>query len=1275
MKYFELSASDIPDLGDGELRELVGRLCEAEILQQGLSISGVLWGGAQEAADGGLDVSVSITGGLKKPDFVPEPDTGLQVKKHRMGEAACTNEMLEKGVLKPVIVELAAKNGAYIIVSGHDDCSELMLKKRLKGMNSAIASLANKENLTLDFYGRDRIATWLRKHPGVSLWARHKLGKPLSGWRPHGRWAATPSSKEDELLVDDHPCVFPMSSHGKAPITLLEGINYVRNMLQTGGRAVRVTGLSGVGKSRFAQALFEDKVGNKPLPYANAIYADLGDNLSPTASELVTFLIANDVAAYLVLDNCPPDVHRNLQQKVTSSGTKLRLLTIEYDISDDKPEETEVIHLEPASEDTVTKLVQRRFPELGQVNATKVAEFSGGNARIALALASRVDADETLTNFSDQQLFQRLFSQRKGASDSLLESAEILSLVYSFNISEGEFEDELSALGRISDIDRKELHRHQAELLRRQIAQKRGNWRSVLPHALANRLARRALENLMISQINTELFKPQNRRLFKSCAHRIGYLHDCAAAKSLAESWISKGAPLNDISACTPEQLVCLGYIAPIFPETVLSALAKAAEQPKFASRDNPSFTKIVHLLCQLAYDDSTFDRAATLLLRFAETEENEENNNSIVDQMAQLFSLYLSGTEATPSRRQAFVAKLFFSSNSRHFEIAIKLLNSALQASHWSSIGSFGFGARKRSFGWQPSNHHEQLHWYDGFISILSDALLTDERSKTEAARRLISTHFRGLWSYAGCTDKLEIIVQKHARGGVWSDLWIAIKNAIYFDGDDIEPEILNRLKALETYAAPKDPFSEMEAYVLSNTWEHAESKDGKHSVARKSVEEKIIELGKLASSSPQYIEHLGERLWKKHFDSLWCFGQGLARGSQNKAETFEFIVNFVETIPLEDVQPNLLGGYIWEVHQSDPSLARTMQERILEETKLKDHFVYLLCSTPLEPWGIKQLIELAREGSLDAWKFSHISLGRAHETIPDNDLAELIDAIVKHPNGLSAALQIMDMRFFIDEASTYRPNQDILSSGRKLIAKLAGMSMNEIRALKSHGFDRTCNFCLGKNAPISEISEIVDLIFEGIESLRLHSFELGDLISPLLKNFPELLLDKIFLGDERENLRRDMLFRNRSYGSHKPMLNEVPINRLLAWCGQDQEKILNLANIISPYTTLGERKHPLNGVDRVELSEHMMTILDAAEDKSKIIDIIFSLTWPSGWTGSLASILEARARALAALTDYPSTIVKKIVAEKLREIEQSIHEHRTREANEDSKREQRFE
>ena len=229
-------------------------------------------------------------------------------------------------------------------------------------MASAIADLPNRQNIQLDFYCRDRLSNWLRQYPGVSLWARIKLGKPLSGWKPFGRWTSTPVEQNDALLLDEHPCVRDLNSSDKDAMSLVDGIKLVRDKLRVPKRAVRITGLSGVGKTRFAQSLFETEVEEGVLSPTNAIYADLGESLTPSASELMTYLISNNYAAFLVLDNCPPDVHRQLQKQLSESGARLSLLTIEYDISDDKPEETNVIHLEPSSEKTISSLIQRRFP-------------------------------------------------------------------------------------------------------------------------------------------------------------------------------------------------------------------------------------------------------------------------------------------------------------------------------------------------------------------------------------------------------------------------------------------------------------------------------------------------------------------------------------------------------------------------------------------------------------------------------------------------------------------------------------------------------------------------------------------------------------------------------------------------------------------------------------------------------------------------------------------------------------------------------------------------
>ena len=83
-------------------------------------------------------------------------------------------------------------------------------------------------------------------------------------------------------------------------------------------------------------------------------------------------------------------------------------------------------------------LIRRRYPHLGEVNAERIADFSGGNARLALALADRVEDGEGLSAFSNLQLFERLFWQRGALDRNLLEAAQVLSLVYSFSVSENQ---------------------------------------------------------------------------------------------------------------------------------------------------------------------------------------------------------------------------------------------------------------------------------------------------------------------------------------------------------------------------------------------------------------------------------------------------------------------------------------------------------------------------------------------------------------------------------------------------------------------------------------------------------------------------------------------------------------------------------------------------------------------------------------------------------------------------------------------------------------------
>lgn len=198
----EIEGSHISELNDTDLRHLVARLCEAELRRAGLPRSAVLAGGDQNAADGGLDVRVALppSGGLS--GFIARPCTGYQAKVPDMPPKAILKEMRPDGIIRPVIRELAAESGAYIIVSSKASVTDSVLRKRIAAMREAVAELPNSENLHLDFYDRGRLASWVRDHPGMVVWVRERIGQPIRGWRSYANWANPQQGVEAEYFLD-----------------------------------------------------------------------------------------------------------------------------------------------------------------------------------------------------------------------------------------------------------------------------------------------------------------------------------------------------------------------------------------------------------------------------------------------------------------------------------------------------------------------------------------------------------------------------------------------------------------------------------------------------------------------------------------------------------------------------------------------------------------------------------------------------------------------------------------------------------------------------------------------------------------------------------------------------------------------------------------------------------------------------------------------------------------------------------------------------------------
>jgi hypothetical protein len=327
------------------LRTLIGFLCEAELRRANLPVSAVTWGGSQTAKDGGLDVRVSLPSDSKVGGFIPRPATGFQVKKPDMPPSEIAKEMKPGGVLRPVIEELAAVSGAYIIVSSSGSTADSALTNRREAMAEAVKEYADVAKLHLDFYDRNRVASWVRDHAGLIPWVRSRIGKSVPGWRSYGRWSYVSAGADKTYLLDDKARIKTGSKNDGDGLSAVDGINRIRDALRRPGQVIRLVGLSGVGKTRLVEALFDSTIGVKALDPSLAIYTDIADSPDPQPRGLASDLVASGTRAILVVDNCPPETHKQLSEVARASGATIRVITVEYDIREDQPEGTDVFCL------------------------------------------------------------------------------------------------------------------------------------------------------------------------------------------------------------------------------------------------------------------------------------------------------------------------------------------------------------------------------------------------------------------------------------------------------------------------------------------------------------------------------------------------------------------------------------------------------------------------------------------------------------------------------------------------------------------------------------------------------------------------------------------------------------------------------------------------------------------------------------------------------------------------------------------------------------------
>ncbi len=1274
----EVTGEDIARLDDASLRELIGLLCEADYRSAGLPVKDILWGGNQDARDGGLDVVVRGEVDPPLSSFVPRKSTGFQVKKPDMPRGEVLKEMKPGGSLRGEIRDLIAAEGAYIIVSSTGSTTESALRNRTDAMKEAISKEAASGKLFLDFYDRGRIASWVRCHPTLILWVRNKAGRQLAGWRPYENWANAPGGIEEDYFLDEGLRLHDGTRRNDEGVPIEDGLTRLRIALSTPGTSVRLAGLSGVGKTRLVQALFDERLGAGALNPSQVFYSDISDGPNPDPKSLAEQLTADKSRSVIIVDNCPPDLHRRLTQTCSKRESTVSLLTVEYDIREDLPEETSVFRLEPASADLIEKIIRHRFPHISEVDARTIAEFSGGNARVAIALSNTVEKGETLSGFQDEELFQRLFRQRHDPSETLLKSAEVCSLVYSFEGTDiDSTKSELKFLASFAGIPVTDLYRDVNTLKERGLIQARNVWRAVLPHAIANRLAKRALENIPKNKIVQTFLTEGSERLIKSFTRRLSYLHDSEIAKSIVDEWLSKDGWLGKENCnFSPFGMDVFRNIAPVSPEGILKALERAAtgnDGSRFTSRDNRHFYEYVRILRHLAYDQDLFCRSVDLICRFALSERPDENHNSIRDVVKSLFFIYLSGTHATVNIRAGVIKELIASGDQDHQQLGLYLLDATLEAWHFSASGDFDFGARPRDYGFRPKNRKDVRDWYETFIDICTE-VATSDRPLAEDGRRLFSNNLRGLWTKAGMYEALERSATLIHKQKPWNEGWVQIKGVLRYDAKGFSEEVLEKLHTLEKQLRPNALLERARTFALSKDHRafdlvDAMDKEEDASSAWTRTEETTRLIGIEVANNMETLQALLPELVSQHSMRLYSFGKGLATGRTDKNVIWQLLRSgLYETVP-EKRQISVLIGYLVACAEQDQDFYNRTLDSLLDDELLGEWFPIFQTASQVDELGVKRLHISLDLGRAQIDSYQNIGYGRAHELISDDDLAELVLHILSKKEGLSVAVEILNMRFHGRNADAAPLSSKLIATTREILPLYHFPNERSRHHKQDYELNQIANVCLiGKDGYDAALKLCENIIYAVLNN-KIYSFDYPELFNTIARLQPRIFLDQ-FIGPEKvENYHRKRIFENGIDEKRNNPLNQISEDDLISWC--DEEPVRRYPVVASVVQAFSEAGVP----EQYEWKPVVHSLLEKAPNVAAVLENIAGSLYPSSWSGSLADALQRRSVLLEKLFDHENIEIGAWARSQYRTLQEVIKGERECEESRSGKRDESFE
>lgn len=785
----------------------------------------------------------------------------------------------------------------------------------------------------------------------------------------------------------------------------LEGF---RDILIGEAKLIRVVGLSGMGKTRLVQESFKNDEQLKEL----YLYIDALKNNENDVCKAAQKVFEEFKNAIVVVDNCQLPLLSSLLELRKAFQNTGKLITINNEPSEPRIDELVYVDLKEKQQEVVVK-IRTRIPNLTDAEKVAFVNFVGGNPMIAELLALELKKGGSLKGIGSKEIMNKLLGCDENSDERMILRALALFNVLRYDENE-ETHEEIEFIGKnknilpisISDdaiaVKISEVIKRQTE---RGIIERGGNLIGVRPHAVAVSLFAEWLEHCNPGRMKTVIKaindNPLAKALGLALCDQIKMICEHDKSKELFKKMLDENGFFDNADTLNTDfGARLMESVAEACPDEACECLYRiygTASLQEIETIDDNRIS-LVQTLSKLCFYKPTFEKAASIMLKFAVTEPEYFPSGANGD-FNRLFYPLLGATETDLTTRAVFLSENIHVAE--YQEQIIRALECTMRMEGVAYLSGAEILGVRRLRHYSPK-YQDELEKYIANSFDLLDGLMSDNE---DGLGKILENHVIELCLH-GFADLVLPRLIKIAKTRVepWEsllDTLILFKNKL---ADAISDEQVNMYKELVGLLSKSDfafRFRRIDSDVNKGDFRIPAE------VKMQEAEKKYEAIAEEFVSNKLYTKELMAQLYASQCITVRPFGKVLAE-KMSEDERTVFIKDSVDILNgRERSQYDIMVDFAAALNDAE------FDQMFNELAKLEDkRILFAIVARRSQKFSnpyTDRLIQMVEKGEASADCFINFWFNYRFVFMEDNDMAEWLGRVGRLDNGKATVLHIL--------------------------------------------------------------------------------------------------------------------------------------------------------------------------------------------------------------------------------------------------------------------------